>query len=103
MIETEWAGAPVVNWPSIDVDPAGAMLIKIESERPRNPYATGYGAKVPLRYRVRIHGHWYRLYVMIYGNSVGRPYVTIRSTLTYVSDDVWQECTRRAARGTVNR
>lgn len=38
--------------------------------------ATGYGAKLPTRYRVRFNGRWYRVYSVCYSN-VSSEYVTV--------------------------
>jgi hypothetical protein len=39
--------------------------------------ASGYGARIPSRYVVRVHGRWRRVYVACYGNAgsayIGKP------------------------------
>lgn len=47
----------------------------IDAVPPRNPYASGYGRKIPTRYRVRtIDQKWRRVYVVCFSN-VGTSYI----------------------------
>lgn len=36
--------------------------------------STGYGAKIPSRYKVKYNNRWYRIYIAIYGNA-GSAYI----------------------------
>ena len=53
-----------------------------ETCRP-NPYAMGYGPKIPTHYRILYRGHWRRVYCACYGNS-GSTYVIINGVDTIV-------------------
>lgn len=48
-----------------------------QTEAPRNPYATGYGARIPSRWQVKWAGRWRRVYVACFSNSgtayIGKP------------------------------
>lgn len=50
---------------------------KDAADTPRNPYATGYGAKIPSSQLALINGKWQRVYVAQYSNS-GSPWVQIK-------------------------
>lgn len=58
-------------------------------ERP-NPYATGYGRKIPTRYQVKFESgrdfvgpRWHRVYVMQYGNA-GSAYILVRGEVMFL-------------------
>lgn len=54
---------------------------------PHNPSVSGYGGKIPSRYRVRLQdGRTRRVYVMRYGNS-GSPYIRIGGRTVHLG---WQ-------------
>ena len=57
--------------------------LAIDSTCRPNPYAMGYGRKIPSPYRVLFRGRWRRVYVMCYGNS-GTEYVLINGQETKV-------------------
>mgnify|MGYP003625773897 FL=1 len=57
--------------------------IAIDSTCRLNPYVTGYGAKIPTRYRILYCGRWRRVYLASYGNS-GSTYVVIKGVDTIV-------------------
>ncbi len=62
--------------PELDVNPSLNLIS--ESEAPRNPYAFGYGAKIPTRHKVRVFDQRFRrVYVALYGNS-GTAFVLYR-------------------------
>lgn len=61
--------------------------IRVEDKTPPNPYAQGYGPKVPTRYMLRIGNRWHRLYVMIYGNS-GSPWINKGGETWFLSIDL---------------
>jgi hypothetical protein len=56
-----------------------------ETSRP-NPYAMGYGRKVPTPYRIKYAGRWHRVYVMIYGNS-GSAYILRKGVELFLDID----------------
>jgi len=58
--------APVRNitW----TDPDKVEGITCHGQPPRNPYATGYGRKIPTRFQVRYARRWHRVYAMCYSN-----------------------------------
>jgi hypothetical protein len=58
------------------LDDALIAGVKI-TDTPLNPYATGYGAKIPSAYMLKLNGRWHRVYAMVYGNS-GTHYVVHR-------------------------
>lgn len=45
---------------------------------PRNPYRTGYGARVPTSLMVWFNGRWRRVYCAIYSNN-GTTYIREKS------------------------
>lgn len=50
-------------------DPAKVQAATCHGQPPRNPYATGYGRKIPTRYQLRYEGRWHRVYAMCYSNA----------------------------------
>jgi len=65
-----------------------APSVMQDREAPPNPYVTGYGKKIPTRYRVRtIDSRWRRVYVMCYSN-VGTAYVLHDGVKTIVNLEV---------------
>jgi hypothetical protein len=46
----------------------------ILTEAPPNPYPSGYGPKIPTRYKIRYGARMHRVYVMLYSNS-GSSYI----------------------------
>lgn len=44
---------------------------------PRNPYATGYGLKIPTSWRVKYNGAWRRVYCACFSN-IGSCYVLVK-------------------------
>jgi hypothetical protein len=57
--------------------------VQVDANSRKNPYATGYGRKVPTRYKVLYRGRWYRVYCMVYANS-GTEYIVFNKTETKV-------------------
>ena len=55
---------------------------------PRNPYASGYGRKIPASCMITIgdNPRWYRIYVMQYGNA-GSAYVNYKGKCLFVDDN----------------
>jgi hypothetical protein len=47
-----------------------------ETELPPNPYASGYGAKIPTRYMLKTRGRWRRVYCAQFSNA-GTAWVTV--------------------------
>lgn len=88
-------------------DPSGGVLPRLELEHVvsahyrygtgRNPYRTGYGAKIPTEYRLMCRGpleaangapyRQRRVYVACYGNA-GSAYVLVNGTPHYLTPDV---------------
>lgn len=66
------SAAPVHNITYLDDD--DVTEVRITDTTPRNPYAMGYGPKIPSDYMLRIGTRWHRVYYMVYSNS-GTPYV----------------------------
>lgn len=61
-----------------------------DSTKPRNPYAYGYGPKVPTNISVRLTtdsptARWRRVYMMVYANS-GSPYVIVAGEDVFLSE-----------------
>lgn len=71
--------------------------VSVDAEHPRNPYPSGYGRKIPTRYRVKIANRWHRVYMMQYGNS-GAPYVIRKGQTWHLSTDV-ESMLEEATRG----
>lgn len=46
--------------------------------------ASGYGRKIPTRYKVKYNNRWYRVYICIYSNS-GTSYITVKGNNYVVS------------------
>lgn len=73
-------------------NPAFVSAFAADDEQPVNPYRSGYGAKVPTRYRVKYGktSHesmtWRRVYVMQYGNA-GSPYIVYRGDWIFLDSD----------------
>ena len=61
--------------------------VAIDSTCRPNPYASGYGAKIPTRYRVLYHGKWRRAYATCYSNASSL-WVYIQGVETIVSLEV---------------
>lgn len=59
--------------------------------------STGYGPKVPTRYKVRIGMRWHRVYMAQYGNS-GSAYVVLEGSDYYLSSGV-QEILEHMVKG----
>jgi hypothetical protein len=49
--------------------------------------ASGYGAKIPIGYMLKIANRWHRVYVMHYSNSA-TSYVVIKGLDYFLSSDV---------------
>jgi hypothetical protein len=63
---------------------------RADDHAPLNPYADGYGAKIPTRYWVRLTtdsptAAWRRVYCMQYGNA-GSIYILSRGGEVFLSD-----------------
>lgn len=58
--------------------------VLVEDSVPVNPYAMGYGPKIPTQYKVLYQGYWRRVYSACYSNS-GTLYIIIRGTDTTVN------------------
>lgn len=64
--------------------------LKKETFARPNPYATGYGRKIPTRYQVKFESgrdfigpRWHRVYVMQYGNA-GSAYILVRGVVMFL-------------------
>jgi len=51
--------------------------VRSDSQTPPNPYASGYGSKIPTRYWLYYQNRWRRVYVMQYANS-GTAYILVK-------------------------
>ena len=60
--------------------------VEVNSVAPPNPYAQGYGRKIPTRYRVRYLNRWRRVWVMQYANS-GSSYITVGGKELFLDSD----------------
>ena len=64
-----------------------------ETYAPPNPYATGYGKKIPTRYMVKYesgkryeNSRWRRVYMMQFGNA-GSAYILIRNKVVFLDSN----------------
>jgi len=48
-----------------------------QTDMPRNPYASGYGAKIPTSYLVKVGRRWRRVYCACFSNS-GTAWINIK-------------------------
>lgn len=56
-----------------------------ENTYPRNPYATGYGMRIPTNIKVRIFDNkWRRVYVVCYSN-IGTSYIMYKGERVIVN------------------
>ena len=55
-------------------DPTRVTDVASDATSRRNPYASGYGRKIPTAHRVRYGTRWHRVYVMCWSNS-GTAYI----------------------------
>lgn len=60
--------------------------VSADSHTRPNPYANGYGPKIPTAYRIRYGSRWYRVYVMCWSNS-GTAYITSRGQDLIIDTD----------------
>lgn len=58
-------------------NPAEVTAVRADATYPRNPYAQGYGPKIPTPYWIHYLGYWRRVYVMCWSNS-GTAYVLVK-------------------------
>ena len=40
-----------------------------ETDTPPNPYAMGYGKKIPTRFMLKLRGRWHRVYCACFSNN----------------------------------
>ena len=61
----------------------------VDQDAPKNPYATGYGRRVPTRYRLKLKGSGQKLrvYMAQYGNS-GSAYVMPKGITRFLHSDI---------------
>ena len=64
-------------------DPDSVVKVKVTSTIPTNPYATGYGPRMPTRYMILYLGRWRRVYVMQYANS-GSAYIRVANDIYFL-------------------
>lgn len=69
--------------------PAAVREVRSDDTAPPNPYADGYGPKVPTRHWVRYGNRWHRVYVMQYGNA-GSAYIKHRGGDLFLDLDTRQ-------------
>ena len=58
--------------------------VEVQRETPRNPYSSGYGYKIPTRYKVLYLGKWRRVYAACYGN-ISSLWITVQGNETIVN------------------
>lgn len=66
-------------------DPAKVSDLTTTAQ-PSNPYASGYGPKIPTRHMFRYEGRMRRVYVACYGNS-GSAYIVVNGASMYLDTD----------------
>lgn len=76
-------------------DPTRVTDVRADATAPRNPYANGYGAKIPTSGWVRYGTRWHRVYVMCWSNQ-GTAYI-LTGGQRLVVDDATQERIKNAA------
>lgn len=62
-----------------------SVVTKPAGDTPRNPYATGYGAKIPSGTLALVSGKWQRVYVACYSNS-GSPWVQVKGERVLIDE-----------------
>lgn len=84
-----------MSWETVSVEYTDQKLVSMlaaDEETPLNPYRSGYGAKIPTRYRIKYGStpheiiSWRRVYVMNYGNA-GSPYIVYRGDWIFLDSD----------------
>ena len=78
MAKVTFARVPGTNnlVPEIDINPSINLIS--EPMAPPNPYATGYGNRIPTRYKVRVFDQRFRrVYITLHSN-VGTAYIVYR-------------------------
>lgn len=69
--------------PSLDVNPSINLIS--EPQSPRNPYASGYGDRIPTRHKVRVFDQRFRrVYVAQWANA-GSPFIEYKGERFLVS------------------
>lgn len=63
---------------------ARVMGLRVDAETPRNPYANGYGSRIPTRYMLKLGKRWHRVYVVQWSNA-GSAYVLERGARLFLS------------------
>lgn len=68
-------------------DPAAVTDMRADDVAPSyGRTVSGYGGKIPTRYRLRYAGRVRRVYVMVYGNS-GSAYVVVNGSDLFLDSD----------------
>ena len=68
-------------------NPRSVTAVHVEDSAPHNPYATGYGAQIPMPYRLTFtDGRTRRVYAVCYGNAASL-YVRIDGETRYLDTD----------------
>lgn len=67
-------------------EPSKVTDTRTDTVAPSNPYASGYGSKVPTAHWVRYGSRWHRVYVMAYSNS-GTAYILVKGALLVLDVD----------------
>lgn len=60
----------------VRTDPSRVTAVLSDLRTPYHYSASGYGRKIPTRYRVRYDNRWRRVYAMCYGNAAS-VYITV--------------------------
>lgn len=61
--------------------------VAVDAVAPRNPYASGYGSKIPTAYRLQVRNGTRRVYAMCYGNASSL-YVIVEGKDQFLGPDV---------------
>lgn len=62
-----------------------SVVTKPASDAPRNPYATGYGVKIPSATLALVNGKWQRVYVACFSNA-GSPWVQVKGERVLIQE-----------------
>jgi hypothetical protein len=66
--------------------PSYVSEVTADEAAPLNPYAGGYGSKIPTRYRVRYLNRWRRVWVTQFSN-VGSAWISVSGKQLFLDTD----------------
>ena len=78
------------------LDFARVTGIRFTSEAPPNPYASGYGNRIPTRYELCVDGKWSRVHAVCSSNSASY-YIGKKPDWVFIHDIDLSEMARAAA------